>query len=161
MSRERHGRKCSPVRERILDSSSNDDWETLFESSATDKGTWLQFIYQLYYPLVITFELYIRLYPTAMQWLHFASAKRTSDQVWFKSLKQNMDLNGSACRCPVGKVELEKKRIISFIFEGWYLTSSYILKSRKTFIMKRCMIIKCSLKFHPSEIIVLFLSLML
>lgn len=38
MSRERHGRKCSPVSERILDSSSNDDWETLFESSATDKG---------------------------------------------------------------------------------------------------------------------------
>lgn len=67
MSRERHGRKCSPVRERILDSSSNDDWETLFESSATDKGTRLQFIYQLYYSLVITFELYIRLYPTVMQ----------------------------------------------------------------------------------------------
>lgn len=160
MSRERHGRKCSPVRERILDSSSNDDWETLFESSATDKGTWLQFIYQLYYPLVITFELYIRLYPTAMQWLHFATAKRTSDQVWFKSLKQNMDLNRSACRCPVGKVEVEKKE--NHLIHIWRLiTSSYILKSRKTFIMKRCMIIKCSLKFHPSEIIVLFLSLML
>lgn len=38
MARERQGRKFSSVRERSLDSSTNDDWETLFEPSVTDKG---------------------------------------------------------------------------------------------------------------------------
>lgn len=40
MARERQGRKFSSVRERSLDSSTNDDWETLFEPSVTDKGTY-------------------------------------------------------------------------------------------------------------------------